>query len=97
VGGGQYLGALASITAKAFDANWITAELNQRGAKIIMSHTPRRTQPLGIDVEVYKWRHLFENFFCKLQEFRRVAMRIDKTDTSFAAIIHRAAAVTNSR
>ena len=34
---------------------------------------------------MYKWRHLIENFFCKLKEFKRIAMRADKTDQSFAA------------
>jgi len=32
-----------------------------------------------------------------LKEFKRIAMRSDKTDTSFAAMIHLAAAVINSR
>ena len=42
--------------------------------------------------EIYKWRHLIENFFCKLKEFKRIAMRADKTDQSFAANILLAAA-----
>src|SRR5229473_2160540 len=50
-----------------------------------------------IDAEIYKWRHLIENFFCKLKEFKRIAMRADKTDQSFAANIHLAAALINSR
>jgi hypothetical protein len=29
---------------------------------------------------VYNWRHLIENFFCKLEEFIRIAMRARKTD-----------------
>ena len=37
--------------------------------------------------EIYKWRHLIENFFCKLKEFKRIAMRADKADQSFAANI----------
>jgi transposase len=45
----------------------------------------------------YKRRHLIENFFCKLKEFKRIAMRADKTDHSFAANILLAAAVINSR
>ena len=47
--------------------------------------------------EIYKWRHLIENFSCKLKEFKRIAMRADKTDQSFAANIFLAAAVINSR
>ena len=56
-----------------------------------------RARPLRLDHELYKWRHLIENFFCKLKEFKRIAMRADKTDQSFTAMIHLAAAVINSR
>jgi transposase len=45
----------------------------------------------------YKWRHLIENFFGKLKEFKRIAMRADKTDARFSAIVHLAAALINSR
>jgi transposase len=85
------------LADKAFDANWIIAELNERGAKVVISQHPRRSQPLAIDLEVYKWRHLVENFFCKLKEFKRIAMRSDKTDQSFSAMIYLAAAVIHSR
>jgi transposase len=85
------------IADKAFDANWIIGELNERGAKIVISQHPRRASPLPLDADLYKWRHLIENFFCKLKEFKRIAMRADKTDQSFAANIHLAAAVINSR
>jgi len=87
----------ALIADKAFDSNDIIADLNQRGAKVVISQHPRRTTPLQIDAEMYKWRHLIENFFCKLKEFKRIAMRADKTDRSFKAMIYLAAAVINSR
>ena len=85
------------IADKAFDTNAITAELNRRGAKIVISQHPGRAQKLKIDAEIYKWRHIIENFFCKLKEFKRIAMRSDKTDQSFAAMIHLTAAVIHSR
>ncbi len=91
----DHFGAL--LGDKAFDSNSIIAALNKRGAKIVISQHPRRAQPLKIDEEMYKWRHLIENFFCKLKEFKRIAMRADKTDQSFAAMIYLAAAVINSR
>lgn len=87
----------ALIADKAFDSNAIIADLDQRRAKVVISQHPRRTKPLPLDIEMYKWRHLVENFFCKLKEFKRIAMRADKTDTSFNAIIHLAAAVINSQ
>ena len=82
---------------KAFDSNTIIAELDDRGAKVVISQHPRRAIPREIDAEIYKWRHLIENFFCKLKEFKRIAMRSDKTDRSFSAMIHLAAAVIHSR
>jgi hypothetical protein len=33
---------------------------------------------------------VIENFFCKLKEFKRIAMRSNKTDQSFTAMIHAA-------
>ena len=87
----------ALLADKAFDVNWLIQELDKRGAQVVISQMPRRRAPLEIDREVYKWRHLIENFFCKLKEFKRIAMRSDKTDSSFAAMIYLAAGVINSR
>jgi transposase len=87
----------ALIGDKAFDADWVITELDKRGAKAVISQHSRRARPLAIDEEMYKWRHLIENFFCKLKEFKRIAMRADKTDESFAANIFLAAAVIHSR
>ena len=87
----------ALLADKAFDSNAIIADLDQRGAKVVISQHPRRAKPVKIDLEMYKWRHLIENFFGKLKEFKRIAMRADKTDQSFSAIIYLAAAVINSR
>jgi len=87
----------AFIADKAFDSNAIVADLNERGARIVISQHPRRAKSIPMDAEMYKWRHLIENFFCKLKEFKRIAMRACKTDRSFEAMIYLAAAVINSR
>jgi transposase len=87
----------ALIADKAFDSNALITELDARGAKVVISQHPRRASPLPIDLNIYKWRHLIENFFCKLKEFKRIAMRSDKTDQSFSAMIHLAATVIHSR
>ena len=87
----------ALLADKAFDSNWIIEEMNARGATICISQRPQRKEPLVIDEEMYKWRHLVENFFCDLKDFRRIAMRTDKTDLSFGAIINACAALINSK
>jgi transposase len=85
------------IADKAFDSDAIIADLDERGAKVVISQHPRRSIPRQIDPDIYKWRHLIENFFCKLKEFKRIAMRSDKTDTTFSAMIQLTAAVIHSR
>ncbi len=62
-----------------------------RNAEIVISQRPQRRPPRQIDAAIYTWRHLIENFFCQLKEFKRVAIRCDKTDISFNAMIHLAA------
>lgn len=76
------------IADKAFDSSRIIENMNERGAKIVIARHPRRSQPLKINSEIYKWRHLIENFFCKLKDFKRITMRSDKTDQSFSAMIN---------
>ncbi|MFO7595089.1 MAG: transposase, partial [Desulfocurvibacter africanus] len=51
-----------------------------------------RKQPRTYDQELYKARHLIENFFCKLKQFRAIATRYDKTARNFLAAIYLAAA-----
>jgi transposase len=92
---GLEFGAL--LADKAFDSNWIIDNLNARGAKVVISQHPRRTKPIDIDAEMYRWRHLIENFFCKLKEFKRIAMRACKTDQSFEAMIHLCAGLINAK
>ena len=63
----------------------------------MISQHPNRVAPREIDTEACKWRHLIENFFCSLKNFKRTALRACKTDSSFSAMIYASAAVINSR
>jgi len=82
----------ALIADKAFDANTLRATLNERGALAVIPAKADRKTPIPHDPEMYKWRHLVENFFQRIKEFRRIATRYDKTDTSFAGAIYLVAA-----
>src|SRR4029077_8825674 len=48
----------ALIADKAFDSNALIADLDARGAKVVISQRPRRASPRLIDLDIYKWRHL---------------------------------------
>ena len=76
------------IADRAYDSNELRAELQERGAMAVIPPRANRIEAIDYDTEMYKWRHLVENFFCKLKNFRRIAMRFEKTDVSYAAMIH---------
>ena len=82
----------ALIADKAFDNDALRATLNDRGATAVIPAKTDRKTPIPHDSEMYKWRHLIENFFQRIKEFRRIATRYDKTDTSYAAAIYLVAA-----
>jgi transposase len=47
--------------------------------------------PRPYERELYKARHLIENFFCKLKHFRGIARRYDKLSRNFLAALQFAA------
>jgi transposase len=47
-----------------------------------------RKLPRNYDRHLYKERHLIENFFAKLKQFRAIAARYDKTARNFLAAIY---------
>ena len=86
--------ALAALIGdKAFDSDRLRVALNERGTLAVIPPNGSRAATIPYDQEMYKWRHLVENFFQKIKEFRRIATRYDKTDTSFRAAIHLSATV----
>lgn len=86
----------AMLADKAFDSNRIIADMNAGGALICITQRPQRLAPRVIDPEITKCRNLIKNFFMKLKEFKRIAMRADKTDTSFTAMIYAVAALLSA-
>jgi transposase len=92
---GVAFGAL--LGDKALDVDWLRAELDARGAVAVIPPRTTRKGRFPFDRDMYRWRHLIENTFAKLKEFRAVATRYDKTDDSYRASIHLAAAVIASR
>ena len=75
----------ALLADKAFDANWLLEELDERGTSAVIPPKTNRQQQRGFDAEAYKWRHLVENYFAKIKEFRGIATSYDKTDCSYIA------------
>jgi transposase len=87
----------ALLGDKAFDVDWLRAELEDRGAVAVIPPKANRKAIIPCDRAMYRWRHLIENTFAKLKEFRAIATRYDKTDDSFRANINLAAAIIAAR
>ena len=85
------------LADRAFDANWLRDALNEAGIEPVIPPKSNRRLPAEFDRDTYKWRHLIENFFGKLKEYRGIAMRCCKTDESFSALISLAATVIRLR
>ncbi len=75
----------ALLADKAFDVDWLREELDRRGATAVIPPKGNRKRRISYDKHIYKWRHLVENYFAKIKEFRGIDTRYDKTDTSYAA------------
>lgn len=81
------------IADKAYDADGRVLEpLALAGKSAVIPSKASRKVPRHHDKELYKARHLIENFFAKLKQFRAIATRYDKTRRNFLAAIHLAAA-----
>jgi PAS domain S-box-containing protein len=64
---------------RAFDADRrVLDPLAAAGKSAVIPPRPNRVAPREFDRELYKERHLIENFFCKLKQFRAIATRYDK-------------------
>jgi transposase len=64
---------------RAFDADSrVLDRLAATGKSAVVPPRPNRLTPRNFDRDLYKERHLIENFFCKLKKFRAIATRYDK-------------------
>ena len=85
------------LANRAFDADWLRNDLQDRGITPVIPPKSNRRVPAEFDKQTYKWRHLIENDFGKLKENRRIAIRSCKTDLSFKAFISLAATIIHIR
>jgi transposase len=82
------------LADKAFDADKRVIEpLLAAGKTAVIPPKSNRKIQRHYDKEAYKARHLIENFFCKLKQFRAIATRYDKTARNFLAAIQLVAAI----
>ena len=83
------LAADTLIADKAFDADVrVLAPLAAAGKTAVIPPRSHRSLPRDFDQDLYAERHLIENFFAKIKQFRAIATRYEKTARNFLAAIH---------
>lgn len=70
---------------KAYDTNALLETLADRGTEPVIPPRRHRKDQRPYDKDLYKLRHLIENAFLKLKQWRAVATRYAKTTKSFLA------------
>jgi transposase len=81
------------IADKGYDADArVLDPLEQAHKSAVIPPKRNRKAPRWYDRHLYKARHLIENFFCRLKQFRAIATRYDKTARNFLAAVQLAAA-----
>jgi len=89
-----HMAAERLIADRAFDADQrVRQPLAAAGKSAVIPPRDHSRSAPDFDPELYKARHLIENFFCKLKQFRAIATRYDKTARNFLAAINLAAAI----
>ena len=83
------------IADKTFDADErVIQSLQQAGKTIVIPPKSNRKVTRVYDVDLYKARHLIENFFARLKQFGAIATRYDKCAVNFLGAIYLAASTT---
>ncbi|UFN51590.1 IS5 family transposase (plasmid) [Roseomonas sp. OT10] len=82
---------------RAYDTDTLRGHWHGRGIGVCVPPRRNRVVRHAYDEALYRTRHLVENAFNRLKDFRRMSLRLDKTHASFRAFACLAAALINWR
>jgi transposase len=84
----------ALLGDKAYDAQERVLDLWEKaGVQRVIPPNSNRISQREYDEDLSKIRHLIENFFAKLKQFRGIAPRYDKRASTFLGAIYLAASL----
>ena len=76
------------LADKGYDTDTILEQAERQGMTPVIPPKKNRKEQRGFDKELYKARHLVENAFLYLKQWRGIATRYAKNTASFLAAIH---------
>ena len=77
----------ALLADRGYDADAIVESAGKAGMQVVIPPKRNRKKPREYDKYLYKLRHLVENAFLRLKEWRGVATRYAKRLSSYLAIV----------
>ena len=84
----------ALLADRAYDAQERVVDVLQASnVEVVIPSKINRTYRRRHDRDLYRARHLIENFFAKLKAFRAIGTRYDKRAIAFLGAIHLASAI----
>ena len=72
---------------RAYDTDAIVEQARQKQMQVVIPPKKNRKQPREYDKHLYKLRHLVENAFLHLKQWRGIATRFAKNTSSFLAAV----------
>lgn len=82
------------LADKAYDADErMRDKLKSKGCEAVIPSKKNRIIAIDYDKDCYKVRHLIENFFAKLKQYRSIATRYDKTAQNFLGALYLAGCI----
>ena len=80
--------ATYTIADKGYDSEEIREQIKQKSSIPMLPRKKNsKTGNAGIDWGLYKYRHLVENIFARLKQFRAIATRYDKLKRNYASTL----------
>ena len=79
------------VADTAYDADPLRHTIAAKGAIAVIPNNPSRARKYPLDKHLYAERHLVECCFSKLNQFRWVATRFEKTARDYRAVVTLAA------
>jgi transposase len=80
-------GARYLLADKGYDANSLRKHLRERAIVPVIPDRSNCKRQIRYDTKRYKSRHLIENAFCRLRDFRLIATRYDKLARNFLSAV----------
>ncbi len=77
----------------AYDRDRLRQTIADKSAQAVIPNNPSRARKYPLDKHLYAQRHLIECCFSKLKQFRRIAIRYEKTARNYLAMIALAATI----